>query len=207
MAIFEKKLRSIANTIKDDFIKKYVLEYFLEKIDGLTPHLNQNKKNFNYKKTIKSLDSTKKIFKDSQSLTGVELKEFSLLYLMINNLSLIQENIHLVENMQLFTDINIQIFNEILSKLKSGQKISIDETNIDNLLLEKINKFAPIKHILKNKSKNEYEIIELLDDINRDLKNYDLENRINELELKFSMDPSEATFNELKNEKKKQNIN
>ena len=29
MAIFEKKLREIANTIKDKFIKKYVLEYFL----------------------------------------------------------------------------------------------------------------------------------------------------------------------------------
>ena len=40
-----------------------------------------------------------------------------------------------------------------------------------------------------------------------DNKNYDLENRIKELELKFSKDPSEATFNELKNEKKKQNIN
>jgi len=33
MAIFEKKIRSIANTIKDEFIKKYVLEYFLEKIN------------------------------------------------------------------------------------------------------------------------------------------------------------------------------
>ena len=32
MAIFEKKLRDIANTIKDNYIKKYVLEYFLEKI-------------------------------------------------------------------------------------------------------------------------------------------------------------------------------
>ena len=42
MAIFEKKLRSIANTIKDEFIKKYVLEYFLEKITELTPHTNQN---------------------------------------------------------------------------------------------------------------------------------------------------------------------
>ena len=31
LAIFEKKLRSIASSIKDDFIKKYVLEYFLEK--------------------------------------------------------------------------------------------------------------------------------------------------------------------------------
>ena len=28
MAIFDKKIRSIANSIKDDFIKKYVLEYF-----------------------------------------------------------------------------------------------------------------------------------------------------------------------------------
>ena len=207
MAIFEKKLRSIANTIKDDYIKKYVLEYFLEKIAELTPHSNQNKKNFNYKKTIKSLDSTKKIFKDSQSLTGVELKEFSLLYLIINNLDLIQENIHLVESMQLFTEVNTQIFNEIVSKLKSGEKLSVNEMNIDKQLLDKIDKFAPIKHLLKNKSKNEYELIELLDDIRGDLKNYDLENRVKELELKFSKDPSEATFNELKNEKKKQNIN
>ena len=50
MAIFEKKLRSIANTIKDDFIKKYVLEYFLEKIAELTPHSNQKRKNFMLKK-------------------------------------------------------------------------------------------------------------------------------------------------------------
>jgi DNA primase len=46
MAIFEKKLRGIANTIKDDFIKKYVLEYFLEKIAELTPHTNQNKNKY-----------------------------------------------------------------------------------------------------------------------------------------------------------------
>ena len=48
MAIFDKKLRSIANTIKDNYIKKYVLEYFLEKISELTPHTSQNKKNFNF---------------------------------------------------------------------------------------------------------------------------------------------------------------
>ena len=70
MAVFEKKLRAIANTIKDDFIKKYVLEYFLEKIAELTPHSNQNKKKFYIKKT-KSLDSTKKYFNESKSITGV----------------------------------------------------------------------------------------------------------------------------------------
>ena len=31
LAIFDKKLRFIANTIKDEYIRKYVLEYFLEK--------------------------------------------------------------------------------------------------------------------------------------------------------------------------------
>jgi len=207
MAIFEKKLRLIANTIKDDFIKKYVLEYFLEQVAELTPHSNQNKNNYRYIKTIKSLESTKKIFKESQSLTGVELKEFSLLYFMINNLSLIQKNIHLVENIKLFTEVNTQIFNEILSKLQTGEKFLIDEINIDQQLLDKINRFAPIKHILKNKSKNEYEVIELLEDISRDLKNYDFEYRMKELESKFSKNPSEATFNELKNEKRKQNVN
>ena len=44
LAIFEKKLRNIANSIKDSLIKKYVLEYFLEKISELTPHQSQIKK-------------------------------------------------------------------------------------------------------------------------------------------------------------------
>ena len=46
MAILEKNLRNIANTIKDDFIKKYVLEYFFRKISELTPHSNQGRRNF-----------------------------------------------------------------------------------------------------------------------------------------------------------------
>ena len=206
MAIFEKKLRTIANTIKDDFIKKYVLEYFLEKIAELTPHLNQNKKKFFVKKT-KSLDTTKKHFNESQSLTGVELKEFSLLYLVMNNLSLLKANIHLIENIKLFTEVNKQIFNLIIEKLKSEEQTVIKDLNLDRQLLEKINKFAPIKYILKNKTDDENEIIELLEDISRDLINYDLEFRIQELESKFSRDMNEATFNELKELKKKQNIN
>ena len=114
---------------------------------------------------------------------------------------------HLVENIKLFTEVNKQVFEEIIKNLKSGEKLSITQINIDKQLLDKIDKFAPIKNILKNKSKNEYELIELLNDINGDLKHYDLENRVKELESKFSKDPSEATFNELKNEKTKQNIN
>ena len=125
----------------------------------------------------------------------------------MNNLNLIKENIHLIENIKLFTDVNKQIFEKIINKLKSGKNFPIDELDIDNQLIDKINKFAPIKYILKNKSNNEHEIIELFEDISRDLNNYDLEFRIQELESKFSKDLSEATFNELKELKKKQNIN
>ena len=206
MAIFEKKLRDITNTIKDDFIKKYILEYFLEKVAELTPYSNINNQKF-FKKKIKSLETTKKFFKESQSLTGVELKEFSLLYLILNNLELIQANIHLIENIKLFTEVNTKIFNVIIEKLKSNEKILINDLNLDKLLMEKINKFAPIKHIIKNQSNDDQKIIELLEDISRDLMNYDLEFRIQELESKFSVDMSETTFNQLKELKKKQNLN
>ena len=206
LAIFEKKLRSIATTIKDDYIKKYVLEFFLEKISDLTPHLSQNKNSYSFKK-IKSLESTKKYFNESKSLTSIELKEFSLIYLVIDNLKLIQNNFELTENVKLFTEINKQIFNEITKKLQQDKEISLSDLNLDEQIIEKINKFAPIKHILKNKSGKDHEIIELLEDIKRDLNNYDLEFRIQELESKFSRDLSETTFNELKELKKKQNIN
>ena len=206
MAIFEKKLRSIANTIKDNFIKKYVLEFFLEKIAELTPHSNQNKNKFSIKKT-RSLESTKKFYNESKGITAVELKEFSLLYLLLNNLSLFQSNIHLVENIKLFSEINKQIFSSAINKLKSNETINIEKLNIDKQLLDKINKFAPIKHILKNKSKNDSKVIELLDDISKDLFNHDLELRIQELESKFSEDLSESTFNQLKELKNERKIN
>ena len=206
MAIFEKKLRGIANTIKDDFIKKYVLEYFLEKVAELTPHSNKNNKKFFTRKT-KSLESTKKHYKESQSLTGVELKEFSLLYIVLNNLNLLQLNIHLIENIKFFTEINKKIFELIIKKMRSSEQITIRDLELDNQLMEKITKFAPIKHILKNKSIDDQKIIELLEDISRDLTNYDLEFRIQELESKFSMDMSETTFNKLKELKKEQNSN
>ena len=153
------------------------------------------------------LSLIKKYFKESQSLTGVELKEFSLLYLIINKLDLLQANIHLIENIKLFTAVNKQILELIIKSLKNDDKIDIQELNLDKQLVNKINKFAPIKNILKNKSKDEHEILELLEDISRDLLNYDLEFRIQELESKFSKDLSEVTFNELKELKKKQNIN
>jgi len=206
MAIFEKKLRSVAATIKDDFIKKYVLEFFLEKISSLTPHSNIGKKQF-YIKKVKSLDSTKKHFNESKSISGVEIKEFSLLYLIMNNLDIIQENIHLIEDIKLFSVENKLIFESLLSKLKSGEKLTLENLSLDSQIIEKIFKFASIKHILNNNQDDQNKMFELLDEISKDLKNYDLEFRIEQLESKFSKDLSESTFDEIRELKKQKNIN
>jgi len=209
MAVFEKNLRSIANTIKDNFIKKYVLEYFLEQISTLTPHTNMDKKRF-YTKKIKSLQATQKYFNETKSLSPIELKEFSLLYLVINNLEIFQMNINLIEGINFFTNENRLIFDTILSKLKSGKKLTINDLEIDNQLIDRIFKFASIKHILNNHKNDEQKIFDLLEDITGALKINEMEAKIEALESKFEKDLSETTFNEIKNlkeQKKKQNIN
>ena len=206
MAIFEKTLRTIANTIKDNFIKKYILEYFLEQISLLTPHSNMRKKKFYFKKA-KSLKATQKHFNESKSLSPIELKEFSLLYIALNNLNIFQKNIHLIENIKFFTNENKLVLEKVLQELKTKDNLKLDDLLIDKQLIDKIFKFASIKHILNNNKNDEQKVLELLEEIKRDLKNYELEYRIEELESKFSKDLSESTFNEIRELKKLQNIN
>jgi len=122
-------------------------------------------------------------------------------------LTLFKANIHLVENVKIFTDINKQIFNSIINELKLNKQTRIEDLNLDKQLLDKINKFAPIKHIIQNKPNSDNQVIELLDDISKDLFNHDLELRIQELESKFSKDMNETTFNELKELKNERKIN
>ena len=206
MAIFEKKLRSVAGTIKDEFIRKYVLEYFLEEIFSLTPHVN-NKKKYLYLKKTKSLKSTQKYFNESESISQIEIKEISLLYLILNNLEIFQKNIHLIENIKFFTNENKLVFETVLSRLKNSDKFLVNDLSIDSQLIDKIYKFASIKHILNNNQNNHDKIFELLEEIMRDLKNYELELRIEELESKFAKDLNESTFDEIRELKKMQNIN
>tara|TARA_B100000586_G_C19693194_1_gene254353 strand:- start:101 stop:487 length:387 start_codon:yes stop_codon:yes gene_type:complete len=128
----------------------------------------------------------------------------------MNNLDIFQENINSIENIKFFTNENKLIFDVILSKLKSGEKPALNNLKIDKQLVDRIFKFASIKHILNNHKNDQQKIFELLDEYLHDFKIHGLEIRIEELESKFSKDLSETTFNEIKNlkeQKKKQNIN
>ena len=60
---------------------------------------------------------------------------------------------------------------------------------------------------MENRRNDQQRIFELFEEISRDLKNYELELRIEELESKFSRDLSESTFNEIRELKKQKNVN
>jgi len=205
LAIFEKKLRSISNSIKDEFIRKYIIEYFLEKISDLTPYSN-NRSKFKNKKS-RSLNSTKKHMDETKSLSPIELKEFSFLYLVLDNIELVKNNTKLIENVKIFTKENKLVFDEFVNNLKNKEEFSFNNLSIDKQLIDRIFKFASIKHIVKKNKSNDQQILDLLEEIIRDLKNYELEFRIEQLESKFSKDLSESTFNELRELKKLQKTN
>ncbi len=205
-AIFEKKLRSISSTIKDEFIRKYVLEYFLEKISELTPNINF-KYNKNYSKITKSLKSTQNFYNETKSLSGIDIKEFSFLYILLKNPEIIKDNFNLIENVKLFSSENKLLFKEILNQTKNFENIDIENLKIDQNLIDRVFKYASVKHILAKNLNDDQKILEILSELIRDLKNCELEIRIAELESRFSKDLSEVTFNQLKELKKLQKTN
>ena len=205
-AIFEKKLKFIASTIKDEYIKKYVLDYYLEEISKLSPNLTRKSK---YKQTTKarSLKSTQKYYNETKSLTSIEIKEFSFLYILINKPEFIRDNFHLIENVRLFTNENKILFEALLKQSNNFKEFDMSKFEIDKNLIDRVYKYASIKNIWDKNSNDDEKIENILSEVLRDLKNYELEYRISELESKFSKDLSEDTFNELKKLKKQQNIN
>ena len=205
-AIFEKKLREIASNIKDSFVKKYTLEYFLEKVSELTPNIN-SKFSKNYMKSPKSLAKTKSYYNETKSLKSFEIKEFSFLYTLLAKPKLIYENFHLIENVKLYSDENKQLFAEILNQSDNLLNLDVQKLNVDKNLVNRVMNYASVKHIISKNLNDDQKILEIFAEIIQDLKNYELEQRISELESKFSEDMSENTFNEIKELKKQQKIN
>ena len=67
--------------------------------------------------------------------------------------------------------------------------------------------YASVKHIISKNLNDDNKILDIFSEIIQDLKNYELEQRIKELESKFSKDLNEDTFNQLKELKKLQKVN
>ena len=152
----------------------------------------------------KPLDKTKKLLKDTESFSSIDIKEFCLLYIILNNLNFFYQRSDLLENVKFFKKENGMIFSKIIECLTSG---NLNTLQIDHQLLDQIEKYANIKHIVYKNDKDESKIVEIFNDIKNELKTHDLELRIQELESKFAEDFNQNTFDEINSLKKEQNIN
>ena len=85
--------------------------------------------------------------------------------------------------------------------------LELSNLNVDKTLVNRVMNYASVKHIISKNLNDDEKILEIFTEIIQDLKNYELEQRISELESKFSKDMSENTFNEIKELKKLQKIN
>jgi len=205
LAILEKKLRYISNSIKDQYIKKYILDFFLGKISQLTPNLTKSKQ-FAIKH-VASLSSTKKIYNESISISKEQLQEFSILYLIINNFNFFKKNYDLLNDIDLITTDGSNMLSKLKELIYSNDEINLNMLPLDNDMLIKINKFASVKHISVNIQRDEGKIKEIFSEMKNDLKNLLLERQILELESKFSKNMDQSTLNQIIELKKLQNNN
>ena len=136
-------------------------------------------------------------------LTTLSLTEFAIPFNFTKPLRLITPS-NLLENIKFYKKENGLIFDQILECMKSGD---LNSLQVDSQLLDQIEKYANIKHIVQKNDKDESKIVEIFNDIKNELKTHDLELRIQELESKFAEDFNQNTFDEINRLKKEQNIN
>ena len=211
LAQLDKILRDQSNKIKDDTLKKYTKEFFLNKLSQLTPLTNKKQKtNFRAYKETKPLNLTKEIFSKKKNYKEVELKEFSILYLVINNLNVFEKKIELLSELKLYTEICIEFLSKIIDFLASNKtyetnafKEKLKRTKYFNLIND-INIFAPVKFITEIK-KNDEEMLLIFEEINNDLKKFELNHKIESLEKKMIRDMNEETYKELLDLKRQAN--
>ena len=147
---FEKKIKSMCFSINDEVLKKYIFSHFLFKLKKIT----KSEKNVTNKNDFKILKETSKVKRKKNLFTKEEIKEFDLLYIMLNYSSLLKDKIsrlnkisfssqsnHLLKNKILQTyelsDNKESIKNKINKNLSDEIKLVEENTNLNIILSEK----------------------------------------------------------------------
>ena len=200
--MFEKKIRSLCHEVQDKTLGKYFLDNFTQKIEELTPNLNLRKNRFfGHKKMQNPLQKTKEIFIQKNKFEEKELKEFSILFLIMNNLNIFKKNIELVSEIDFSDDTKQELKQSIINYLLSEKSENKKTLKSDDLsdkfksVINQINTQAPIKIIMKEK--NEEEIIMMFNEIIEEIKKIDLSKRIETLEHQVSVNLDEKLYSEL----------
>ena len=202
LTLFEKKIKTLCKELKDKILAKYFLDYFLKRISELTPNLNF-RRNYSskFKKNTIPLQQTKDIYKNRNKFEAIELKEFSILFLVLNNFHIFRKNIELISEIDfsknIFNELKQKLINYTLSENFSDKKtLSFNDFDGDfKDIINLINTNAPVKIIYKNK--NEEEIISIFNEIIGEIRKISLSKKIESLEDKISLNLDEKLYSEL----------
>ncbi len=199
---FEKEIKRLSHSIKDEILKKYVLEDFLEKLRNLTP-LQFSRQNFKntksiQQKNIKVLNETKILHQKKKDLSKIQIIEFSILFVLMNYFEIAEKKIEQISELEFLSKKNEDMKNTIIKMLSAGEdknKLEFKNNNEFKNLIEEIKENSNIQLITQNK--NEQEILELLNDLIEDFNEQNNLKRIESLEKKLINNLDENSYSEL----------
>ena len=196
---FEKQMRKLCFLIKDDTLKKYILEDFLTKINNLTPNVNK-RVNYNYskQKNFKVLNETKKIHLQKKDLTRENLVEFSILFIMIFYGKAIKNSLESISQITFSNSENEKLKTLLINQINSNRaekEIENEAIKINPNLVENIVENSNLKLIVNKK--NYEQIKELFEDFMNDLIEGQNKKKIESLERKLINNMEENAYSEL----------
>ena len=193
---FEKKFRSLCQTIQDKTLKKYILENYLEKIKNLTPLQINGRREI--RNNYRILNETKKISVAKEHLSKEEIKEYSILYIMFNYPDIISPRLEIFNEIHFSSDRLNKLKNDLIfliseNKLSQKKLSELKEKNLN--LINDINQNVVIKNIFLKKDDEKQ--VELLNEILKELNEIKFSKKIENLENKLIDKFDEKSYSDL----------
>jgi DNA primase len=200
---FEKEIKKMCYLIKDETLKKYVLEDFLEKIKKLTPIQNtrrnyQSFQKYKNKKNYQILNETKTLHQKNSHFSKIQIKEFSILFIMLNYPDVASKKIEDISKIIFLSEKNESLKKIIISSLLEGDNKEIIQSKISTdykKLIEEIQENSSIQIIVK--VKNDEAILELLSELLFELQELNNLRKIESLEKELINNLDENSYSEL----------
>ena len=199
---FEKEIKKLSYSIKDEILKKYVLEDFLEKIKKLTP-IQTSRKNYNYTKFNKQKDynilkETKLLHQKRKDLSKTQIIEFSILFIILNYFEIASKKLEELSEIEFISEKNESLKNAIITALtqrESKNEIQIKINNEYKNLIEEIKENSNIQMTTNNKT--DQDIFDLLNELILDFKEQGNLKKIESLEKELINNLDESSYSEL----------
>ena len=190
---FEKKIMDLCLLIQDSTVKKHYVSFFKNKI--FEQFSNRKIKN------LKPLNKTKELTRKITRYSSFELKEFSLMYLFLNNIQILKNqskkfsliNFH-NKNLEELKKVLLNILEKIEIFKEFNLLKHLEENNFSQIIND-INEFSSIKGISENLNEEKFD--NFLEDLIEQVNNLKLESKLKDAEESLSKNMNEAQYNEL----------